>query len=137
VDGKQTISLENADILADSSTENMKIKLKNFSVTPNNDSVIILSQNTIASNIYVLKGSALVEDYSKKSTSTSVGVGQQLTIMKNDLSNNTLQFASKIEPLSDYIRTTNLFMKHNGDSLLSSLISENGTGSNDTPTNAS
>ena len=137
MDGKQTISLENADILADSSTENMKIKLKNFSVTPNNDSVIILSQNTIASNIYVLKGSALVEDYSKKSTSTSVGVGQQLTIMKNDLSNNTLQFASKIEPLSDYIRTTNLFMKHNGDSLLSSLISENGTGSNDTPTNAS
>lgn len=137
INGKQTISLENADLLADSSTNDINIKLKNFSITPNNDSVVILSQNTIASNIYVLKGSALVEDYSKKSTSTSVGVGQQLTIMKNDLSSNTLQFASKIEPLSDYIKTTNLFIKHNGDSLLSSISPSNGTGSSDTATTAS
>jgi len=85
VNGKQSVSLENADLLADSSTGDMNIKLKNFSVTPNSDSIVILSQNAIASNIYVLKGSAMVEDYSKKSTSTSVGVGQQLTIMKSDL----------------------------------------------------
>lgn len=130
INGKQTISLENADMLANANIGDMSIKLKNFSVTPNNDSVVILSQNTIASNIYVLKGSALVEDYSKKSSSTSVGVGQQLTIMKNDLSNSTLQFASKIEPLSDYIKTTNLFLGHDGDSLLSSLSPViNGTGS--------
>ncbi|MDD5197752.1 MAG: hypothetical protein PHN60_02735 [Candidatus Gracilibacteria bacterium] len=131
IDGKQIISLENADMLADSSTSDMIIKLKNFFITPSDNSVIILSQNIIASNIYVLKGSALVEDYSKKSTSTSIGVGQQLTIMKNDLSSNTLQFASKIEPLSDYIKTTNLFINHNGDSLLSSMISSEGTGSTD------
>lgn len=118
-------------MLADSSTSDMIIKLKNFFITPSDNSVIILSQNIIASNIYVLKGSALVEDYSKKSTSTSIGVGQQLTIMKNDLSSNTLQFASKIEPLSDYIKTTNLFINHNGDSLLSSMISSEGTGSTD------
>lgn len=127
VNEKQTISLENADILVESSTADMNIKLTNFSVIPNNDSVIILSQNTIASNIYVLKGSASVEDYSKKSTSTSVGVGQQLTIMKNDLSSTTLQFSSKIEPLSDYIKTTDLFIRHNGDSLLSSISSSSGT----------
>lgn len=135
--GKQVISLENADILADSSSGDLSLKLKNFSVTPNSDSILILSQNTIASNIYVLKGSATVEDYSKKSTSTSVGVGQQLTIMKNDLSSNTLQFGTKIEPLSDYIKTTDLFIKHNGDSLLSSISSSTGTGSADTGTNAS
>lgn len=130
VNGKQTISLENADILADSASGDLNIKLKNFSVTPNSDSVLILSQNTIASNIYVLKGSALVEDYSKKSTSTSVGVGQQLTIMKNDLSGNTLQFGTKIEPLSDYIKTTDLFIRHNGEALLSSIASsESGSGS--------
>lgn len=115
----------------------MNVKLKNFSVIPNTDSVIILSQNTIASNIYVLKGSALVEDYSKKSESTNVGVGQQLTIMKNDLSNNTLQFASKIEPLSDYIKTTDLFIKHDGDSLLSSITALNGTGTDATQTSVS
>lgn len=115
----------------------MHIKLKNFSVIPNSDSVIILSQNTIASNIYVLKGSASVEDYSKKSTSTSVGVGQQLTIMKNDLASDTLQFSSKIEPLSDYIKTTSLFINHNGDSLLSSMTPENGSGSGDTSLGAS
>lgn len=137
IDAKQTVSLENADLLAESSTSDMTIKLRNFSVRPNNDSVIILSQNTMASNIYILKGSALVEDYSKKSTSASVGVGQQLTIMKNDLSSNTLQFASKIEPLSDYIKTTDLFIKHNGDSLLSSIALNNGTWSSNAPTNAS
>ncbi len=112
----------------------MNIKLSNFSVVPSSESVVILSQNTIASNIYVLKGSASVEDYSKKSSSTSVGVGQQLTIMKNDLASTTLQFASKIEPISDYIKTTNLFIKHNGDSLLSSLSSENQTGTGNTTT---
>lgn len=129
IDGKQTVSLENADILVDSSDSMMNIKLKNFSVTPNVNSIIILSQNTIASNIYILKGSAVVEDYSKKSSAATPWVGQQLTIMKNDLSSTTLQFSNKIEPLSDYIKTTNLFIKHNGDSLLSSIttISESGS----------
>lgn len=127
MDGKQTISLENADLLADSSTGDMNIKLKNFSVVPNSDSILILSQNAIASNIYVLKGSAMVEDYSKKSTSASIGVGQELTIMKSDLTNNTLQFSSKIAPLSDYIKTTDLFTRHNGDSLLSSINTGSGT----------
>ncbi len=55
-------------MLVDSDTGNVNIKLKNFSVTPQAHSVIILSQNAIASNIYVLKGSATVEDYSKKSS---------------------------------------------------------------------
>lgn len=137
IDEKQIVSLENADMLVDSNVGKMDIKLINFSVTPNSDSIIILSQNTIASNIYVLKGSALVEDYSKKSTSASVGVGQQLTIMKNDLSSNTLQFSSKIEPLSDYIKTTDLFIKHDGDSLLRSIVSGDGTGSDNTDINAS
>lgn len=132
IDEKQTISLANADLLADTKVGDVIIKLKNFSVTPSNDTIVILSQNTIASNIYVLKGSATVEDYSKKSASTSVGVGQQLTIMKNDLTNTTLQFESKKEPLSDYIKTTNLFIKHNGDSLLSSLSSTSWTGSGST-----
>lgn len=129
INGKQTVSLENADILVDSSDSTMNVKMKNFSVTPNSNSIIILSQNTIASNIYILKGSATVEDYSKKSTAATPGVGQQLTIMKNDLSSTTLQFSSKIEPLSDYIKTTDLFIKHNGEALLSSLNSENGSGS--------
>jgi hypothetical protein len=110
----------------------MNVKMKNFSVTPNVNSIIILSQNTIASNIYILKGSATVEDYSKKSIAATPGVGQQLTIMKNDLSSTTLQFASKIEPLSDYIKTTDLFIKHNGEALLSSLNTENGSGTTTT-----
>ena len=120
--------MENSDLFADSGTEGVVIKLKNFSATPNNGSIIIFGQNTIASNLYVLKGSVLVEDYSKKSASASVGVGQQLTIMKNDLSNNTLQFSSKIEPLSDYIKTTELFVKHDGGSLLQFMTSENQIG---------
>lgn len=137
INGTQTITLENADILVDSNTGDLNIKLKNFSVLSQKDSVIILSQNAIASNIYVLKGTVSVEDYSKKSSNTNVGVGQQLTIMKNDLSSTTLQFINKIEPLSDYIKTTNLFIRHNGDSLLSSLSLQNESGSDSTFTNAS
>jgi len=129
VDGKQTLSLENADMLTDVSTEDLSIKLKNFSIIPSNNSIIIFSQNTIASNVYILKGGALVKDYSKKAVDTNIGVWQQLTIMKNDLNNTTLQFVNKIEPLSDYIKTTNLFIKHNGDSLLKSLSSSSESGS--------
>ena len=92
IDGKQTISLNNADLLADSSTGDLNIKLVNFSVVPSNDSIVILSQNAIASNIYILKGSATVADYSNKRSPENIGVGQQLTIMKNDLTNTTLQF---------------------------------------------
>jgi len=137
IDGKQTISLNNADLLADSSTGDLNIKLVNFSVVPSNDSIVILSQNAIASNIYILKGSATVADYSNKRSPENIGVGQQLTIMKNDLTNTTLQFSSKIEPLSDYIKTTDLFINHNGDSLLASLNIANETGSGNTSSNGS
>gem|GEM_PF-4555993 len=81
-----------------------------------------MSQNTIASNIYVIKGSATIETIGATPTSTSIGVGQQLTVLRNEAESASLQIASKIEPLSDFIKTTDLFIKHDGESLLSSSI---------------
>ncbi len=103
---------------------------------PSSNSVIILRQNTVASNIYVLKGSATVEDYTKKSSPATPGVGQELTIMKSDFSSSTLQFSSKITPLTDFIKTNDLFIKHNGDSLLNSISGET-TGSGTIQVNGS
>lgn len=126
VDGKQSISLDNAFLWIDSPQGDLNVALKNFSIKPVAGSVIIVSQNAIASNMFILKGSALVENSSIKSSSTTIGVGQQLTIMKNDLTTPSFQLGQKVEPLSDFIKTTDLFMKHEGESYLST-VSEDGS----------
>jgi len=125
---KQTLSLENAYLWVESADSNLDLSLANFRVIPNHDAIIILSQNTIASNIYVIKGSATIETIGATPTSTSIGVGQQLTVLRNEAESASLQIASKIEPLSDFIKTTDLFIKHDGESLLSSSIWMSGTG---------
>ena len=55
VDGKQTISLTNADMLVDSIAGDINIKLISFSVVLGSNSIAIVSQNAMASNIYMLK----------------------------------------------------------------------------------
>lgn len=116
----------------ESGDSNLDLSLTNFRVIPNRDAVIILSQNTIASNIYVIKGSATIETIGETPTSTSIGVGQQLTVLRNEAESTTLQIASKIEPLSDFIKTTDLFIKHDGESLLSSSVGMSESGSTST-----
>lgn len=114
--------MDNAYLWIESADSNLDLSLTNFRVIPNRDAVIILSQNTIASNIYIIKGSATIETIGETPMSTSIGVGQQLTVLRNEAESTSLQIASKIEPLSDFIKTTDLFIKHDGESLLSSSV---------------
>ncbi len=127
-DNKQQLSLDNAYLWVESADSDLNLSLTNFRVVPNHDAVIILSQNTIASNVYVIKGSATIETIGATPTTTSIGVGQQLTVLRNEAESSSLQIASKIEPLSDFIKTTDLFIKHDGESLLSSSVGASGSG---------
>lgn len=114
--GKQSFEVTNSYAWVETSAADMDITLKSTKVSVNSDSVLIVSQNAIASNVYILKGGAMV---STPSSSSTIGVGQQLTILKNEADSNTFKIADKIEPISDFIKTIDLYTRHNGDSYLS------------------
>ena len=48
--------------------------------------------------------------------------------MKSDVEGTTTGIADKIEPISDFIKTVDLYIEHNGDSILSISAPSSGTG---------
>lgn len=93
-----------------------QVELTNFTVEPRPGSVVVLNQNTRASNVSVVKGEAFVRT---AQTSLSLGVGQKLTIVTNEAKNLT-ELSSLVEPIDDLLKTSELFLRHNGTVLLGS-----------------
>ena len=111
---KNAISLLNSYAWVETPAATLDIQLKNFTVTPNAGAIVMVSQNTRASNVYVLQGSAVVLF---KGTVASVGVGQELTVITNEV-NTLTKIDDQVKPLDDLIRTTPLFIKNNGAAIL-------------------
>lgn len=78
----------------------------------NAGSVVSVYKTQIASRVYVLKGSA---DVSIGNSRTPVSVGQQLEITAAD-GNNPSALVGKIIPIGSELKTTDLYVRHNGES---------------------
>ena len=73
-----------------------------------------MCQNAVSDTLYVLRGDASIQANTK---TVSVGVGQQLMLLNGDV-NSPSSLSDKINPLEDFFKTSNLFIKHNGSSYL-------------------
>jgi len=80
------------------------------------DSVVSLTQNEVASTLYVLKGNAEISNLDKQSL--TLGKGQKITISQTDASNKDLDMNSLKGSLDSFFTSSEWFIKNNGDTYL-------------------
>ncbi|MCK9272514.1 hypothetical protein M0P65_03135 [Candidatus Gracilibacteria bacterium] len=131
---KQVFNLLNSEFWTEINAAGVQIKLKNFTVDPEISSVLAFSQNAIASNAYVLKGSAQItlNITGDKEKAVTLGVGQKITILNNDLKDENLKLNDKVEPIDDMFKEEDFFVRHNGLNYLESTGSGNLSGTGNT-----
>lgn len=112
---KQVFNLLNSDFWAEIKTGLTQIKLKNFTVDPEENAVLAFSQNAIASNAFVLKWTAKItlNIATDKEKTVSLGVWQKITILNNDLKDENLKLDDKVEPIDDMFKEEDFFVRHN------------------------
>ncbi|MFZ4461415.1 MAG: hypothetical protein ACOYN2_02495 [Patescibacteria group bacterium] len=116
VDGKQTFTLNNGYAWVDSPNGDVIVKLKLFSVTADKGTVYIVSQNTRASNAYVLKGGTAI---AAESASTLAQANQMISLLLSEAKNTNI--ADKVVVLDDFIKQSSIYIKKDGSSVLSSV----------------
>ncbi|MDD2565269.1 MAG: hypothetical protein PHZ26_01090 [Candidatus Gracilibacteria bacterium] len=129
VGSEENFSISNGDIWVEGNGP-IKFDLKNFTISANNG-VYSFTQYTNSSSVYVLKGEVNLTLNTGKKTEKSiiVGVGQKITILNADMTDSNLKAEDKIEPIDDYYKTGDFFIKHNGTNYLNNPSSDNsGTG---------
>lgn len=128
VDGKQTFTLNNGYAWVDSPNGDVVVRLKLFSVAADKGTVYIVSQNTRASNAYVLKGGTSI---AAEGASTLVQSNQMISLLLSEAKNSNI--ADKVVALDDFIKQSSIYIKKDGSSVLSS-VSDISTSSGGTST---
>jgi hypothetical protein len=117
VNGTQRMYVKNGDAWIEALSGPIEIQLDAYILRAESGSVVAVSQNTRASNSYVLRGSASASSPDGVITG-AVGVGQQLTVVLNELSTVT-SFSSLVEPIDDFFRESEWFLVNSGKTYLS------------------
>lgn len=94
----------------------LNIDLKYMKVSSNANSVYSLTQNEAVSSIYVLDG--VVEVKALNDTSTMLQKWEKLIVLK-EFGNTTTDIATLKQPIDDYIKNEDWFIKNNGSYFLS------------------
>lgn len=123
-DGKENIYLDNSYLWLEGANDKIQITLGNFELHPEAEAVVIVNQNAIAGNAYVLRGSVTVK---AMGSFVTVGVGQQITLLKNEMKEG-MNLRDKVQPIDDFIRQIDFFLRHNGDTVLASASLHTGSG---------
>jgi len=79
--------------------------------TTGENQVFNLSQNEVASTIYVLNGSVQVKNTA--GVSVMVSKGERLSIVRNDASNKDIDLNSKKDTIDEYIKTDEWYLLNN------------------------
>lgn len=102
-----------------------KFELRNITVSTNGNSVFALSQNTMATSVYVLKWETKITANiatKKENKDINVWVWQKITILNSDLNDANLKLEDKIEPIDDFFKEDDFFIKHNWASYLNTTL---------------
>lgn len=117
VSGTQRMSVKNGYAWIETGSAPLEVQLDAYILRAESGSVVAVNQNTRASNAYVLRGSAKASSSDGVITG-SVGVGQQLTVVLNELSSVT-SFNTLVEPIDDFFRSSEWFLVNSGGTYLS------------------
>ncbi len=95
----------------------INIEMKYATVKVNNGWVFSLSQNEVASTVYVLSGTLEVKN--SAGNSTILQKGEKLVIMRNNSNDKNADLSLLKESIDDYIKNEDWFLKNNGNFFLS------------------
>ncbi|MDD5769875.1 MAG: hypothetical protein PHE25_02815 [Candidatus Gracilibacteria bacterium] len=88
------------------------IEMRYAKVLSKDNSIFSLSQNEVASTIYVVSGIVQVQNLAGKST--SLQKGEKLVIMRNNANDDKSDLALSKEQIDDYTKSDDWFIKNNG-----------------------
>lgn len=109
------------------SSSGIHIEMRYAKVSSMNQSVFSLSQNEVASTIYVVSWILNVENLAGKSA--TLQKWEKLVIMRNNAKDENSDLSLSKEPIDDYIKSDDWFIKNNGSSYLSAIDTVSATGS--------
>jgi len=110
----QTFELLNGYAWMETPNGDLALNLKFFTAKFAPGSVIIASQNTRASNLYVLRGEAEVKT---EGGSARIASGQMISLLQSETKNSNL--GDKLGVLDDFVKQSSIFKRKNGDAILS------------------
>jgi len=96
----------------------LNIEMKYINLNVSSWSVISLTQNDVASNVYVLSWNVLVKNLAGKETILTRN--QKLTVMRNDANNSNIDLQTLKEEIGDIFKNDDWFLKNNWNFYLSS-----------------
>ena len=99
------------------SNSGMNIEMRYAKIASNGEAVFSLSQNEVASTIYVVSGIVDIQNLAGKSA--SLQKGEKLVIMRNNANDEASDLSLSKEQIDDYIKTDDWFIKNNGSFYLS------------------
>lgn len=103
------------------SKKSLNVEMRFMKVSSSNEASFNLTQNEVASSIYVVFWN--VEVKNSAWSKTSLQQWQKLTIMRNEATDANVDLALKKENIDDYIKNEDWFVKNNWASLLSKVSS--------------
>lgn len=121
---QQTLELLNGYVWVDTPNGDVALNLKFFSGKFAPGSIVIASQNTRASNLYVIKGEAEVKT---EGGTARVASGQMISLLQSEVKNSNL--GDKLTPLDDFVKQSSIFKRKDGASLLAASDSVSMSGS--------
>lgn len=113
VDNMHSFELLNGYVWMETPNGDLSLTMKFFDSKFAPGSIIIANQNTRASNLYVLRGEAEVKT---EGGTARVASGQMLSLLQSEVKNTNI--GDKIQPLDDFIKQSNMFIKKNAAVLL-------------------
>lgn len=120
------LTLYSSDLWAQASKD-MSVEMRYAKLTLYANAVVNMSQNEVASTIYVLSGTAEVQNL--VGISTVLQKGDKIVIMRNNANDKNTDISLSKETIDDYIKNDDWFVKNNGTFYLEQSQSEELSGS--------
>jgi hypothetical protein len=112
----KSYTLYSSDLWADVKKD-VRIEMRYAKVQASSGSVFALSQNEVASTVYVLSGTVEIQNLVGKST--ILQKGEKMVIMRNNASDKNSDLALTKESIDEYTKGEEWFVKNNGNYYLS------------------
>lgn len=114
------LTLYSSDLWVNSKN-NIDIEMRYWKITSNNESVFSLSQNEVASTIYVVSWIVEVKNLAWKST--NLQKWEKIVIMRNNANDENTDISLSKESIDDYIKNDDWFIKNNWNFYLNNSTS--------------
>ncbi|MCT4616581.1 MAG: hypothetical protein N4A38_00030 [Candidatus Gracilibacteria bacterium] len=97
--------------------ETSKVEMRFLSVDIPSKSVVSMTQNDAASNVYVLSGSVVVKN-SSGTKEITLNAGQKVSVFLNEAKKEDLDLLAKVESIPEYILEEDWYVKNNAKEIL-------------------